>query len=99
RVDRIDFDPNVSGFQQIVERSGKHGVVIGDQNAHHRLALPPKTIKTMGWFGDHASMLRAVFTNKAVQFILLMTLWLAGYKLATLLDVFRPYSSLWFLPA
>ncbi|MHA6729188.1 sensor histidine kinase [Devosia sp. A369] len=28
-----------------------------------------------------------------------MALWLAGYKLATLLDVFRPYSSLWFLPA
>lgn len=28
-----------------------------------------------------------------------MALWLASYKLATLLDIFRPYSSLWFLPA
>ncbi|ODT80816.1 MAG: hypothetical protein ABS76_15265 [Pelagibacterium sp. SCN 64-44] len=53
----------------------------------------------MGYFGDGVSMLRAIYTNKSVQFIALMGLWLAAYKLATLLDVFRPYSSLWFLPA
>jgi len=44
-------------------------------------------------------MLKSIFTGKAAQFIALMLLWLAAYKLATLLDIFRPYSSLWFLPA
>lgn len=44
-------------------------------------------------------MLRFIFTGKVVQFVALVALWLAAYKLATLLDVFRPYSSLWFLPA
>ncbi|WP_170926298.1 MASE1 domain-containing protein [Devosia lucknowensis] len=44
-------------------------------------------------------MLKAIFTAKPVRFVALVALWLAGYKLATMLDVFRPYSSLWFLPA
>lgn len=44
-------------------------------------------------------MLRSILTSKAAQFVALVALWLAAYKLATLLDVFRPYSSLWFLPA
>jgi|GEM_PF-5140996 len=53
----------------------------------------------MGYIWTNVSMLRTLYTSNLARFFVLMLLWLAAYKLAALLEIFRPYSSLWFLPA